>query len=225
MGILTPLLAGPNPGARAFSPSAASLGGVALTHVAIAFLLAASVPAERLAAIVRPLAVRVIETASVPTSAPLPKPPMPLAPAPQARPRPAAVAPPPLLAANPTAPAVAEFTIAPQPAATVPPAPTSPVQATAVTPPRFDAEYLNNPKPPYPAAARRLGEEGKVVLRVHVTPAGRAAEVEVKTPSGFARLDAAACAAVAQWRFAPARQGDEPVAAWVLVPIVFSLQG
>jgi protein TonB len=41
-----------------------------------------------------------------------------------------------------------------------------------VLPPRFDAAYLNNPKPSYPPLARRLGEEGRVTLRVHVTPDG-----------------------------------------------------
>jgi protein TonB len=89
---------------------------------------------------------------------------------------------------------------------------------------RFDAAYLANPKPAYPPASRRLGEEGRVVLRVFVAADGLAQMVEIRQPSGFARLDAAAADAVARWRFVPARRGERAVAAWVLVPIVFNLE-
>ena len=44
---------------------------------------------------------------------------------------------------------------------------------------RFDADYLQNPKPKYPALSRRLGEEGKVVLRVRAERAGAALSVVV----------------------------------------------
>jgi protein TonB len=47
--------------------------------------------------------------------------------------------------------------------------------------------------------------------------------VEIRTSSGVERLDRAALDAVRRWRFVPARQGDTPVDAWVLVPIRFSL--
>lgn len=114
----------------------------------------------------------------------------------------------------------------PQPAATAPaPAPTSATStAPAVIAPRFDAAYLDNPAPPYPGLARRLGEEGRVLLRVQVAPDGSAAQVELRQSSGFARLDAAALETVRRWRFVPARQGGDTVAAWVLVPISFSLR-
>ena len=72
---------------------------------------------------------------------------------------------------------------------------------------------------------RRLGEEGKVVLRLFVESNGRAAQVEIRTASGSTRLDQAAADAVAQWKFVPARRGEESVGAWVLVPIIFSLKG
>jgi periplasmic protein TonB len=57
---------------------------------------------------------------------------------------------------------------------------------------RFDADYLRNPAPAYPALARRLGEEGKLVLRVFVTPEGHPGQIELKTSSGSPRLDQAA---------------------------------
>lgn len=90
---------------------------------------------------------------------------------------------------------------------------------------RFDADYLRNPAPSYPAISRRMREEGKVTLRVLVTPHGTAESVEVKTSSGAARnLIEAASRTVRQWRFVPARRGDTAVQSWVLVPIIFKLE-
>jgi protein TonB len=96
--------------------------------------------------------------------------------------------------------------------------------AEPVRPPRFDADYLENPAPTYPALARRLGEQGNVMLRVYVNPSGDAEQVLVASSSGVTRLDAAAVEAVRRWKFAPAKQGSVSVAAWVLVPINFSLK-
>ncbi|MGQ0545139.1 MAG: energy transducer TonB [Betaproteobacteria bacterium] len=84
---------------------------------------------------------------------------------------------------------------------------------------------MQNPPPAYPPLSRRLGEEGRVVLRVLVSPAGAAQEVQVRTPSSHPRLDTAAREAVRRWRFVPAKRGDDPVAAWVLIPISFRLEG
>jgi periplasmic protein TonB len=92
-----------------------------------------------------------------------------------------------------------------------------------VTPPRFDAAYLNNPVPAYPALSRRTGEKGRVWLRVFVNPDGSAREVTVHASSGHVRLDRAAKDAVERWRFSPARNGAAAVGAWVLVPISFTL--
>ena len=61
-----------------------------------------------------------------------------------------------------------------------------------------------------------MGEQGRVLLRVVVTAAGLAEQVELKASSGTERLDRAAIDAVKRWRFVPARQGDQPVAAWVV---------
>jgi protein TonB len=95
---------------------------------------------------------------------------------------------------------------------------------TQISVPRFDADYLDNPAPAYPPLSRRMGEHGRVLLRVHVTPDGNAAQIEIRESSGFERLDKAARDTVQRWRFVPARQGDRGVAAWVLVPISFTLR-
>jgi protein TonB len=72
--------------------------------------------------------------------------------------------------------------------------------------------------------SRRVGEHGRVLLRVYVQPDGAAAQVEVRESSGYERLDKAARDTVKRWRFVPAKQGDRGVAAWVLVPISFSIR-
>lgn len=83
--------------------------------------------------------------------------------------------------------------------------------------------YLQTTAPPYPALARRNGWEGTTVLRVTVTPHGTAGAVTVLQSSGHRVLDEAATAAVRQWRFHPARVGEQPVAAQVDVPVRFLL--
>jgi len=99
------------------------------------------------------------------------------------------------------------------------------VASAAPTLPGFSAAYLRNPAPRYPVAARRAGEQGTVTLRVLVTRDGQPARVDVEKPSGSAHLDAAAVEAVRAWRFVPARQGADAIESWVLVPIVFRLEG
>jgi len=137
------------------------------------------------------------------------------------------VEPAPLLAITAEAPAAIETpvpeVVKPLPAIQEAPPP-PPAPALPTTPPGFNAAYLDNPPPAYPPLARRSGEQGRVLLRVHVTTAGAAETVELRTSSGSPRLDQAALETVKRWRFVPARQGDQPVAAWVLVPINFTLE-
>jgi protein TonB len=110
-----------------------------------------------------------------------------------------------------------------------PPPPPEPVALApaptpiAVAPPIFNADYLQNPKPVYPKLSAKLHEEGLVTLRVLVNSNGSADEVRLQTSSGSARLDEAARATVRSWKFVPARRGNEPVPAWVLIPISFKL--
>lgn len=138
------------------------------------------------------------------------------------KPRPSPQPPPVQLAASETSPAPSPAVVPPAPAPAPPvSAAPAPVQATQ---PRFDADYLDNPRPPYPSLSRRMGEQGRVVLRVHVAPDGAAGEVLLATSSGSPRLDESALATVRRWKFVPARRGAEPVAAWVLVPIAFTLK-
>jgi protein TonB len=133
-------------------------------------------------------------------------------------------------------PIIAAPAEAPSPVVVAPPspapAPLGPVDAGpagggsgGTTQPIFNADYLDNPAPIYPGSSRRQGEQGRVMLRVLVNVAGTADEVQVRTSSGFPRLDESARDTVRRWRFVPAKRGAEPVAAWVLIPISFRLEG
>jgi periplasmic protein TonB len=128
----------------------------------------------------------------------------------------------PLITAPITAPVVASPS--PAPAAAVPaPAPEPSQPAPKIELPRADADYINNPKPPYPAASFRMGEQGRVMVRVYVGEDGLPQKSELRTSSGFDRLDATAVATVMRWRFRPGMRGGAPEAMWVNVPIDFTL--
>ena len=80
------------------------------------------------------------------------------------------------------------------------------------------------PPPPYPLAARRRGEQGRVLVRVVVSADGLAAAVSLVTSSGSPRLDDAALAAVRAARFTPATRNGHMVEGAAEVPIVFRLE-
>ncbi|MBT9568943.1 MAG: energy transducer TonB [Thiobacillus sp.] len=140
-------------------------------------------------------------------------------------------------AATPTQPAIADAHVEPAPDPSTAPSPrpeptpplaamdpsSTPAAPTATSP--HPAGYLNNPKPPYPALSKRLGEAGTVRLNVLINPDGSVARLELAQSSGHPRLDRAAIETVrSQWKFAPARQRGQPVSAWVIVPIEFTLR-
>lgn len=214
--------------------SPAALIGVTFAHAGLLGLLLLAPNTPEPITPPRPLMVSLIETqveAPQPQAKPEPKP---QPPKPVAKPLPT-----PVLAAKPTPtpipqtvaapleptplpepvpevlPPPAPVAEAPKPAPSLPPAPTPP----------HPADYLNNPKPSYPALSKRLGEEGTVRLNILVNPDGSVARLELAKSSGHPRLDRSAMNTVqSSWKFEPARQGGKPVAAWVIVPIQFTLR-
>lgn len=110
------------------------------------------------------------------------------------------------------------------PAAALPLANNADSLGAPITPPQEDAAHLNNPRPAYPNLSKRLREEGTVVLDVLILVDGSVGDVVIKESSGFKRLDETAVKAVRQWRYLPARRGDQPVESWHLQPIEFSLR-
>ncbi len=156
-----------------------------------------------------------------------PPPPKKQLPAPRPKPVRSVPAPVPIAAATVAMaeppPAAIEAPPAPEPTPAPPPMP-APAPPAAIEAPHFNAAYLNNPSPAYPAAARRRGQEGRVLVRAEVLADGRCSRVELKQGSGHELLDQAALEAVRKWRFVPARQGEQAVTAWVDVPIAFKLK-
>ena len=69
---------------------------------------------------------------------------------------------------------------------------------------------FRNPAPPYPWAARRLGQEGGVVLRIAISEMGRPTRVEIQHSSGYPLLDESALTTVRCWKFVPARVAGVP---------------
>lgn len=95
--------------------------------------------------------------------------------------------------------------------------------AQTASAPSFNAAYLHNPPPAYPAIAQRRAWEGAVLLKVHVLANGKPDHIEVVSSSGYPPLDEAAQEAVNGWRFIPAKRAAQAVDGWVQVPIEFKL--
>jgi periplasmic protein TonB len=97
------------------------------------------------------------------------------------------------------------------------------VNAPVSTPALFNAVYLNNPPPLYPAVSRLRNETGTTMLRVHISAGGQALAVDVSQSSGSSKLDQAAVNAVRKWRFVAAKRGGTAVDSWVTIPIEFNI--
>ena len=80
------------------------------------------------------------------------------------------------------------------------------------------------PAPPYPVLSRRMGEEGRVMLRVELDEQGMVSHTQLHSSSGFSRLDEAALAAVTRWRCTPATRNGLVVKAVALQPFNFTLE-
>lgn len=90
--------------------------------------------------------------------------------------------------------------------------------------PSSDADYLQNPTPAYPAHSRRLGEQGKVIVRVLIGANGLAQKAEIRKSSGFDRLDQSALATVQRWRYVPGKRAGVVEAMWFSIPVNFVLE-
>jgi protein TonB len=74
-----------------------------------------------------------------------------------------------------------------------------------------DAAYRNMP-PAFPREAVRAHQQGSVQVSIHITPAGKADDVQTLISSGSAALDKAVRDAVMKWHFKPALQDGVAVA-------------
>lgn len=85
------------------------------------------------------------------------------------------------------------------------------------------ASRISGVMPTYPPAARARGEEGTVVLQIHVGIDGRIERVDILRSSGSQVLDATARNGVRQWQFSPALRANGPVRSTIEVPITFKM--
>lgn len=81
------------------------------------------------------------------------------------------------------------------------------------------SQLPGNPKPVYPAPARRKGWEGNVVLAYYVTSSGHVKGLKVIRSSGHQMLDAEAARSISRYRYRPGQAG------WTYHPVHFKLQG
>lgn len=223
------------------------VASVVLFHVAALWALHAGLLQRVVEAVVPVMA---ISQAEPPPAPPPPKPPEPVKPPepPKTPPPPKPVQPvltppttpqtpapttpePPAVLAAPTAAPTAPVVQAAAPAPPPPPAPPAPAPAPPAPPPpakvelpSSKADYLHNPPPDYPRMSKRLGEQGKVVVKVLIGEDGRAQKVELLTTSGFERLDKSAMEAAMRWRYVPGKRGGVAEAMWYQVPIQFTLE-
>ena len=203
----------------------AGLVATVVAHVVVVLFLFTYAPVRDALKSMAPLMVELIKPELPVPPAPKIEPPKPL-PVKRLQPPPERPVPPVVLATQTAAPAAIEVPIQPEPKPATPVvAEAKPAPPAPVTPPNFNADYLDNPAPVYPTLSRRMGEQGRVMLRVYVDVDGAPSKLEVRSSSGSERLDQSALDAVRRWKFAPAKQGDKAVAAWVVVPISFNLKG
>lgn len=147
--------------------------------------------------------------------------------APRRPPSPAPAPAPPVQGAAPPAPllpAPAVSALSPQAVTVAPAAPaTLSVSPTAPPAPGTRSEPVRTvavvnaaqcEKPEYPAASRRMEEEGTVHLRFLIGVDGKVIQSEIEKSSGFKRLDEAARAALGRCQFRPATVDGQPEQAW-----------
>lgn len=114
---------------------------------------------------------------------------------------------------------VVEAPPAPEPEPVAPAKPTGPITLTS----DLSLTCPQRTLPNYPAASRRAGEHGRVVLRVELDEAGQISGVKVKESSGHKRLDEAGLAAVKTWQCDAAMRDGKAVRAVAMQPFDFIL--
>lgn len=137
------------------------------------------------------------------------------------RPQPAPV---PVASLPPSPTAIEAPPAPPEPPAPPAPAPEPPAPVSAA--PRsvgIGEIQCTPPQPTYPSQSRRMGETGKVVVRLTTDESGKVIKTGVVTSSGSSRLDQAAVDAVQRMRCKPYLDNGRAVAVTAQQPIGFEL--
>ena len=83
--------------------------------------------------------------------------------------------------------------------------------------------FIQAPQPVYPHMSKRMGEQGKVVLRILVNEKGLPSQVSVQSSSGSSRLDEAGRQAGLRALFKPYIEDGRAVSVYVIIPLNFEL--
>ena len=193
---------------------------VVLLHALLIYALVTGLAYRAIQVVRAPIETKIIEEAKPPPEA-LPPPP------PQLAPPPAAFVPPPevhIETPPPPPKSTAIRVVTPtKPVAPAPVAPPPPVAVPVRVTPRLDMQRSQQPE--YPAASRRLGEQGTSVIEVLVGVDGRVLEAKLLQSSGYDRLDQAALAGVkADYHFVPGTVDGKPQPMWFTFKFNWKLQ-
>lgn len=82
----------------------------------------------------------------------------------------------------------------------------------------------HQPHPSYPLSSKKLREEGLLMLKFCVNPAGTVDAAHIITSSGYSRLDESALEAIRRWRFPHALQTSLASSDCYRMPVQFSLR-
>ena len=86
-------------------------------------------------------------------------------------------------------------------------------------------QYLSDPpRPVYPAYSKSRKQQGKVIVRVLISPDGLIRSIQIQQSSGFDGLDEAAIRAFADVRFKPYSENGIPYERLADIPIEFMLR-
>ena len=82
--------------------------------------------------------------------------------------------------------------------------------------------FIHRESPVYPFMARKLGKEGKVVLRLALDAKGQLQEIDIVEANGFGFAEAASDA-IRKSTFSPAVKNGRAISSRVLIPLTFVL--
>lgn len=108
--------------------------------------------------------------------------------------------------------------------AEAPPAPAAKIAGPVALSGELSLACPERTPPAYPAHAKRLGEQGRVIVRAELDEQGSVAMARVAQSSGSPRLDEAGVAAVRQWRCQPAMRDGQAVRAVAMQPFNFVIE-
>jgi periplasmic protein TonB len=191
---------------------------VVLLHALLIYALVTGLAYRAIEVVRAPIETKIIEEAKPPPPEALPPPPPP-----QLAPPPAAFVPPPEVHIETPPPPPPKSTAITVVTPTKPVAPPPPVAVPVRVTPRLDMQRSQQPE--YPAASRRLGEQGTSVIEVLVGVDGRVLDAKLLQSSGYDRLDQAALAGVkANYRFVPGTVDGKPQPMWFTFKFTWKLQ-